>query len=61
MQSKKIMVVAVDDEEIILTMQKIVLEKAGFEVSIFEGPEEAIKFIGSSRVDIILSDIDEVI
>ncbi|MBU1625934.1 response regulator [bacterium] len=53
----KIDILVLDDEPIVGKRLKPALEKSGYEVEIFQDPEEAIKRINEKEFDIVVTDI----
>jgi CheY-like chemotaxis protein len=51
-----IVILCVDDEEIPLTLRKLVLQKQGYQVLTAGSASAAIQVLGSSHVDLVLSD-----
>ena len=49
-------ILCVDDEENPLMLRKLVLQKAGFEVITANSAKQALKLLGSRKVDLVLSD-----
>ena len=49
-------ILCVDDEENPLMLRKLVLQKAGFEVITANSAKQALKRLGSRKVDLVLSD-----
>ena len=55
--SDKIDILVLDDEPIVGKRLKPALEKSGYEIEIFQDPEEAIKRINEKEFDIVVTDI----
>lgn len=51
-------VVVVDDERAVREMFRAVLEDAGYDVRLADGPEEAVRLFQSAPVDLVLSDLN---
>lgn len=51
-----VVILCVDDEEIPLTLRKLVLQKHGYLVMTANSAAEAMKVLDSSHVDLVLSD-----
>lgn len=49
-------VLCVDDEELPLTLRKLVLEKQGYEVITARSASEALRALGQRNVDLVLTD-----
>lgn len=56
MRPDRFNILCVDDEEIPLTLRRIVLEKAGYEVLTAHSAAEALAIVDSSHIDLVLSD-----
>ncbi len=56
MAKPKIVILCVDDEEIPLTLRRLVLEKAGYEVIACNLVADGLDILKSRRVDLVLSD-----
>jgi len=56
MGERKAVILCVDDEQNPLTLRKLVLEKAGYEVLTANSGKEALKIAASRQVDLVLSD-----
>jgi CheY-like chemotaxis protein len=54
--SRKSVVLCVDDELIPLSLRKLALEKAGYEVISASSGDEGLRIAASSKIDIVLSD-----
>jgi CheY-like chemotaxis protein len=50
------MILCVDDEEVPLTLRRMVLEKAGYDVVTARSAREAMGIISSRHIDLVLSD-----
>lgn len=49
-------ILCVDDEENALTLRKLVLQKAGYDVITARSADDALKIVGSHNVDLVVSD-----
>ena len=56
MGEHKAVILCVDDEQNPLTLRKLVLQKAGYEVVTANSGKEALELAASRRVDLVLSD-----
>jgi CheY-like chemotaxis protein len=56
MGKHKAVIVCVDDEQNPLTLRKLVLQKAGYEVLTANSGKEALALVASRKVDLVLSD-----
>jgi CheY-like chemotaxis protein len=56
MVEAKPIVLCVDDEEIPLTLRKLVLEKAGYDVVTASSAAKALEMVSSGHIDLVLSD-----
>jgi CheY-like chemotaxis protein len=54
--SRKAVVLCVDDELIPLSLRKLALEKAGFDVIAATSGEEGLRIAETSKIDLVLSD-----
>jgi len=52
----KVSILCVDDEELSLTLRKLVLEKQGFKVVTARSASNAMEILGKSTVDLVLTD-----
>jgi len=55
--SSKAIILCVDDEENPLTLRKLVLQKAGYEVVTASSANQALQILSSRKVDLVLSDL----
>ena len=55
--SPKATILCVDDEENPLTLRKLVLQKAGYEVVTAGSADQALEVLSSHKVDLVLSDL----
>lgn len=49
-------ILVVDDEELPLTLRKLVLERQGYQVVTARSASDAMRALGASRVDLVLTD-----
>lgn len=56
MDQHKAVILCVDDEQNPLTLRKLVLQKAGYEVLTAKSGREALELVASRHVDLVLSD-----
>ena len=56
MDEHKAVILCVDDEQNPLTLRKLVLQRAGYEVLTANSGKEALELVASRRVDLVLSD-----
>jgi CheY-like chemotaxis protein len=56
MSEHRAVILCVDDEENPLTLRKLVLQKAGYEVLTANSGNEALKIVASRHVDLVVSD-----
>ena len=56
MGEHKAVILCVDDEQNPLTLRKLVLQKAGYEVLTASSGKEALELVTSRKVDLVLSD-----
>jgi DNA-binding NtrC family response regulator len=49
-------ILVVDDEELPLTLRKLVLERQGYQVVTARSAPDAMRALGASRVDLVLTD-----
>ncbi|MGH9516166.1 MAG: response regulator [Terriglobales bacterium] len=56
MGEHKAVILCVDDEQNPLTLRKLVLQKAGYEVLTANSGKEALELVTSRKVDLVLSD-----
>jgi CheY-like chemotaxis protein len=56
MGEQKAVILCVDDEHNPLTLRKLVLQKAGYEVLTASSGKEALQLVASRKVDLVLSD-----
>ena len=56
MSEHKALILCVDDEQNPLTLRKLVLQKAGYEVLTANSGKEALELAASRHVDLVLSD-----
>ena len=57
MQLKKISILVIDDEHIIVDILTTYLQNNGFVVTGLTDPQEALKYIGKENYDIVLTDL----
>lgn len=55
--SSKATILCVDDEENPLTLRKLVLQRAGYEVLTASSANQALEILSSNKVDLVLSDL----
>ena len=56
MSQHKAVILCVDDEQNPLTLRRLVLQKAGYEVLTASSGKEALSLVASRKVDLVLSD-----
>jgi CheY-like chemotaxis protein len=56
MGEHKAVILCVDDEQNPLTLRKLVLQRAGYEVLTATSAKEALELVASRKVDLVLSD-----
>ena len=56
MSEHKAVILCVDDEQNPLTLRRLVLQKAGYEVLTASSGKEALELVNSRHVDLVLSD-----
>ena len=56
MATHKALILCVDDEELPLTLRKLVLQKQGYEVITAKSAAEAMRILESHSVDLVLTD-----
>jgi len=56
MDQHKAVILCVDDEQNPLTLRKLVLQRAGYEVLTANSGKEALELVASRHVDLVLSD-----
>ena len=49
-------ILCIDDNELAVTVRKLVLEQAGYEVIVALTGEEGLRLVGTRHVDLVLSD-----